>query len=295
MSIPLLAATDPVAVGVTVVATLVVVALVAAVASLLGAARDLRRGADELRQETVELLDEISATVRQAGLEVERVERMVGSAEAISGVVGSASRLVGGAMASPFIKLVALGSGVARGLRLVRGGPAAEAAPPGRDGGRRRHRARGQAGRGSPARGRAWPSVLSLGPSRAGHPPARRRAKRRGAEAGGPMFKRVTWLGAGLVTGFAASKWVERKARRRLARYLPARQLPLKAGVEMAGKARELAVSTMADLRSAIDEGRTTMVAREAELRRQWDLGEAGRPGDGGKTDVVRARARGSR
>ena len=41
------------------------------------------------------------------------------------------------------------------------------------------------------------------------------------------MFKRVTWLGAGLVTGFAASKWVERKARRRLARYLPARQLPL--------------------------------------------------------------------
>ncbi len=109
------------------------------------------------------------------------------------------------------------------------------------------------------------------------------------------MFKRVTWLGAGLVTGFAASKWVERKARRRLARYLPARQLPLKAGAEIADKARDLAVSTIADLRSAIDEGRSTMAAREAELRRQWTLGEPSQPRDGGKTDAVWARQRGSR
>ncbi len=155
MPLALLAATDTVAVGVTVVATLVVVALVAAVASLLGAVRDLRRQADDLRREAGELLDEISATVREAGLEVERVERMVGSAEAISEVVGSASRLVGGAVASPFIKLVALVSGLARALRLVRGGVEVEAAPPGRDGGRRRHRSRSQASRGPVARGQA--------------------------------------------------------------------------------------------------------------------------------------------
>jgi len=155
MHLPLLAATDTVAVGVTVVATLVVVGLLAAVASLLGAARHLRRQADDLRHEAAELLDEISATVREAGLEVERVERMVGSAQAISEVVGSASRLVGGAMSSPFIKLVALGSGVARGLRLVRGGAGGQAAPPGRDDGRRRHRSRSRAGRGTAARGTA--------------------------------------------------------------------------------------------------------------------------------------------
>jgi hypothetical protein len=109
------------------------------------------------------------------------------------------------------------------------------------------------------------------------------------------MFKRVTWLGVGLVTGLAASKWVERKARRRLARYLPAQGLPLKAGAEIADKARELAVSTIADLRSAVDEGRTTMVAREAELRRQWKLGEPGEQWDGGKADAVWARQRSSR
>jgi hypothetical protein len=111
------------------------------------------------------------------------------------------------------------------------------------------------------------------------------------------MFKRVTWLGAGLVTGFAASKWVERKARRRLARYFPARQLPLKAGAEMADRARELAVAKMADLRSAVDEGRSTMVAREAELRRQWRLGEAQEheQRNGGTAGAVWARQRGSR
>jgi len=60
--------------------------------------------------------------VRQAGAEVERVDRMVGSAEAISEAVGSASRLVGGVVTEPLIRLVALGSGVARVARVVRSG-----------------------------------------------------------------------------------------------------------------------------------------------------------------------------
>ena len=147
------AATDAVAVGVTVVATLVVVALLVAVVFLLGAVRDLRRQADDLGREADQLLDELGTAVHEAGLEVERVERMVGSAEAISDVVGSASRLVGGALAAPFIKLVALGSGVARGLRLMRRGGMAELVLPARDDGRRRHR--GQAGRGTPGRSKA--------------------------------------------------------------------------------------------------------------------------------------------
>jgi hypothetical protein len=109
------------------------------------------------------------------------------------------------------------------------------------------------------------------------------------------MFKRVTWLGAGLVTGFAASKWVERKARRRWARYFPVRQLPLKAGAEIADRARGLAVARMAELRNAVDEGRRTMVAREAELRRQWELDEPAEQRDGGRADVVWARQRHSR
>jgi hypothetical protein len=87
------------------------------------------------------------------------------------------------------------------------------------------------------------------------------------------MFKRVTWLSVGLVAGFGASKWVERKARRRLARYLPAGQF--QAGLEAADKAREAAVAKVADLRHAVEGGRTAMASREAELRRQLRLAPA--------------------
>jgi methyl-accepting chemotaxis protein len=124
----LLLATDAVAVGVTVIATLVLVALAAAVGYLLKCVRDLRREARELAREADALLGDLDLTVRQAdltvreaGREVERVDRMVGSAEAISDAVGSASRLVGGAVTAPFIKVVAFATGVAKGLRMVRG------------------------------------------------------------------------------------------------------------------------------------------------------------------------------
>ena len=83
------------------------------------------------------------------------------------------------------------------------------------------------------------------------------------------MFKRVTWLGVGLVAGFGASKWVERKARRRLARLIPGGLRTLDAGAEVRDRARELATGTLADLRDAVAEGRRAMTNREVELRRQ--------------------------
>jgi hypothetical protein len=93
------------------------------------------------------------------------------------------------------------------------------------------------------------------------------------------MLKRVTWFGAGLVVGAAASKWVEIKARRRLARYFPARRLALKPSpdvAEVAEKARELAAVKVADIRSAFAGGRSAMASKEAELRRQLRLVEPG-------------------
>jgi len=93
------------------------------------------------------------------------------------------------------------------------------------------------------------------------------------------MFKRVTWLSIGLVTGFGASKWVERKARRRLARYLPAAQM--EAGLEAAGRAREVAADKVAAVRHALEEGRDAMAARETELRRQLRLDQRGAPDNG--------------
>jgi hypothetical protein len=120
---PLLA-TDTVAVGVTVIATLVIVALAASVGYLLKAVRELRQEVQDLARDAEDLLGEIETTVRQAGVEVERVDRIVGSAEAISDAVGSASRLVGGAVSGPFIKVVAFGAGLNKGIRLARRGAA---------------------------------------------------------------------------------------------------------------------------------------------------------------------------
>ena len=91
------------------------------------------------------------------------------------------------------------------------------------------------------------------------------------------MFKRVTWFGVGLVAGAVASKWVEVKARRRLARYFPTRRLTLAPSpefAEVADRARELAVGRVADIRSAVRGGRSAMASKEAELRRQFRLVE---------------------
>lgn len=108
------------AVGVTVLATLTVLGLLAALGYLLKAARQVRREAEALAAEARQLMGELEVAVHRAGSEVERVDRMVGSAEAISEAVGSASRLVGGAVAGPLIKLMAFGSGVRRGARALR-------------------------------------------------------------------------------------------------------------------------------------------------------------------------------
>ena len=92
------------------------------------------------------------------------------------------------------------------------------------------------------------------------------------------MFRRLTWLGVGVVAGFGASKWVERKARQQLARYLPVSQLPRRAGSEIADRARDSAAGKIVDLRIAVEGGRNAMAAKEAELRRQLGLAEAAGP-----------------
>jgi hypothetical protein len=87
------------------------------------------------------------------------------------------------------------------------------------------------------------------------------------------MSHRARWLGVGLVAGFGASKWVERKIRRRLSRYLPANGFPAMVGTELAVRAREAASSTARELREAVTEARAGMEEREAELRSQLGLG----------------------
>jgi hypothetical protein len=134
------ATTDAVAVGVTALATVLVVGLVAAALYQLKATRQMRHEAEALARECRQLLSQLGDTVRQAEHDIERVDRMVGSAEAISEAVGSASRLMGGVVAGPVIKVMAVASGVARGWRRLRSGPVPRTAPLGRQAkhGRRR-------------------------------------------------------------------------------------------------------------------------------------------------------------
>jgi hypothetical protein len=105
---------------VTVLATLVVVAGSVAAVSLLRTARQLRALAHELNEHTAAVLGDVEVTVTRARGELDRVDDLVGSAEAITQTVGSASRLARLALAGPLIKIMAFGAGTARAGRRLR-------------------------------------------------------------------------------------------------------------------------------------------------------------------------------
>jgi hypothetical protein len=76
------------------------------------------------------------------------------------------------------------------------------------------------------------------------------------------VFRRARWLGVGAALGFGASIWAQHKLKEAAARYRPA---------GMAGNAVNKARSWPTHLRAAVEEGRSTMRAREAELRNGLD------------------------
>lgn len=103
--------------------TVVVAGLLGAALSLRRSARELRAVADELSDHAAEILGDAEATIVRARGELDRVDDLVGSAEAITHTVGSASRIAHAALATPLIKVLAAGHGTARvGRRLRRTG-----------------------------------------------------------------------------------------------------------------------------------------------------------------------------
>ena len=72
------------------------------------------------------------------------------------------------------------------------------------------------------------------------------------------MFKRIFWLGTGLSIGFGSSFWLMRTVRRTVERLTPQRLTQ-----DVVTGAR----SVGAEVKAAMDEGRTAMRQREAELR----------------------------
>ena len=110
-----------IAVALAVVATAVVALLVGAGLSLRRSARELAGLVEELESRFEAVVGEAEATIDLARGELARVDDLVGSAEAITATVGSASRVAHAVLAAPLIKAVAIGSGTLRAGRSLRG------------------------------------------------------------------------------------------------------------------------------------------------------------------------------
>jgi hypothetical protein len=108
------------AIVVTAVATSALAVLLGAALSLRRSARDLQALADELADHASIVIGEAEATIARARGELDRVDDLIGSAEAISDTVESATRLAHTALATPLIKVMALGAGTARVGRKLR-------------------------------------------------------------------------------------------------------------------------------------------------------------------------------
>ena len=132
-----MSAGDVLAVIAATVVTMLVVVLAVTLVALARTLRDLRDTANALHDEALPLLEAARDAVVDAASEVDRVERLVTSAERLSGAVDGASRLAARTLRSPVVKAMAFSTGVSRAAQKLREGETP--APPVR---RRRRRAR---------------------------------------------------------------------------------------------------------------------------------------------------------
>lgn len=102
-------------------------ALVVVLVRVLDALRSLRAEVSDLRAETRPLLaelrsttDEARATVLEARHDLDRFDRVLGSAEAISDAVAGGGRVARVAFSVPVIKATALATGTGRAARRLR-------------------------------------------------------------------------------------------------------------------------------------------------------------------------------
>ena len=132
-----MSAGDVLAVVAATVVTMLVAVLAATLVSLVRTLRDLRDTANALYDEALPLLEAARDAAQDAASEVDRVERLVTSAERLSGAVDGASRIAARTLRSPVVKAMAFGTGVSRAAQKLREGETPT--PPAR---RRRNRRR---------------------------------------------------------------------------------------------------------------------------------------------------------
>ena len=102
-------------------------ALIVVLVRVLDTMRDLRGEVVSLRQETGPLLAELRMstadarqTMEEARDDLERFDRVLGSAEAISGALSGSGRVARVALSTPVIKTAALATGTSRAVRCLR-------------------------------------------------------------------------------------------------------------------------------------------------------------------------------
>jgi hypothetical protein len=97
------------------------VGLLFAAQALTRTTRELQAVLVDLRTRAVPALDELAAVVAEAADEVQRVDRLIGTAEAIGDTVDGATRLTYQALSHPVITAVAVASGTGRAVRRLTG------------------------------------------------------------------------------------------------------------------------------------------------------------------------------
>ena len=102
-------------------------ALIVVLMRVLDSMKSLRAEVVSLRQEAGPLLaelrastDEAKETMAEARDDLERFDRVLGSAEAISGAVAGSGRVARVALSTPMIKTAAIATGTTRAVRRLR-------------------------------------------------------------------------------------------------------------------------------------------------------------------------------
>jgi uncharacterized protein YoxC len=96
-------------------------ALVVVLVRVLDLLRELRVEVAALRSETRPLLAELRAAADGARSDLERFDRVLGSAEAISEAVEGSGRAARHVFSAPVIKIAGLATGTSRAVRRLRG------------------------------------------------------------------------------------------------------------------------------------------------------------------------------
>jgi hypothetical protein len=103
-------------------------ALIVVLVRVLDTLRSLRTEVATLRAETGPLLIDLRESTRSAGAlmtearnDLDRFDRVVGSAEAVSNAVAGSGRVARAALSTPVIKTAALATGTTRVVRRLRG------------------------------------------------------------------------------------------------------------------------------------------------------------------------------